>query len=80
MPLPGVLRVVSDFHWSVQGFGQLYPQRIAQSHLLMIEGGSETLLEERRLLDSPDLLFSFLQMSPGLPAQAQHKGRVGGPP
>lgn len=24
--------------------------------------------------------FSFLQMSPGPAAQAQHKGRVGGPP
>lgn len=25
-------------------------------------------------------LSSFLQMSPGPPAQAQHKGRVGAPP
>lgn len=49
---------------------------------LQARGGSEIQVEGRRLIDSSDHLFfsSLVQMSPGPPAQAQHKGCVGGPP
>ena len=77
-----VLRVSFVFHQSIWGVWLSSPSWNLTSSPLQSRGGSEFHLGGRRFTDSSHHLFfsSLAQMSPGPPAQAQHKGCGGGPP